>query len=161
MTSTRVRGRPSHYKPTYVAQVRKLCLLGLTDDDIAGFFDCDRHTVRHWQDAHPAFATAMRQGKAVADANVVAKLYERALGYAHADVETHVVNGAIVQTKVTRYYPPDYNAMAFWLRNRQPDRWTMKVDVTHQRIVDPVDMTIAQICAELAREQANPSDEET
>jgi hypothetical protein len=31
------RGRPSTFKPEYVEQAKKLCLLGATDEDIADF----------------------------------------------------------------------------------------------------------------------------
>jgi hypothetical protein len=39
MQMTRGRGRPTSFKPEYVAQAEKLCALGATDQEIADFFE--------------------------------------------------------------------------------------------------------------------------
>ena len=54
---------------------------------------------------HPEFSEAIKRGKLEADANVADRLYQRAMGYAHA--ETHVSNyrGAITLTLWVKHYP--------------------------------------------------------
>lgn len=42
-------GRPTEFKPEYVEQVKKLCLLGATDDEIADFFGVTRVEIEFYQ----------------------------------------------------------------------------------------------------------------
>jgi hypothetical protein len=46
-------GRPTDYRPEYVEQVRKVCALGATHEEIAEFFDVTRKTIYTWRIAHP------------------------------------------------------------------------------------------------------------
>lgn len=125
-------GRPSKYKDEYAEQARKLYLLGLIDEEVASFFGVSVQTLHNWRAEHPAFLEANAQGKVVADAQVAAKLYERACGYSHPEDDIRTVtlpNGAgseIVITPTIRHYPPDTTAALKWLFNRQPDRWRDK-----------------------------------
>lgn len=125
-------GRPSKYKPEYAEQARKLCLLGATDADMADFFDVDERTINNWKEEFPEFFQSIKKGKLLADANVADRLYQRAMGYEAPDVDIRVVDGEIVETPMTKYYPPDTPAAIFWLKNRQKDKWRdkMETDVT-------------------------------
>ncbi|MBL8304341.1 MAG: hypothetical protein JNM26_16435, partial [Ideonella sp.] len=78
-------GRPSAFREEYVEQVRKLCRLGATEEEIADFFSVSIQTTYNWRDAHPEFLEALRAGKMEADANVSDRLYSRALGYSHPE----------------------------------------------------------------------------
>ena len=67
----------------------------------------------------------------MADARVVQKLFERAMGYEHPETKFFTVNkGDFVQEietrETTKIYPPDVTAAIFWLKNRQPSRWRDK-----------------------------------
>jgi hypothetical protein len=121
-------GRPSKYKEEYAEQARKLCLLGATLPELAAFFEVNTDTISEWKSVHVAFSDAIKEGKEQADANVAARLYNRALGYEHEDVDIRVLNGEIVQTKVQKYYPPDTAAAIFWLKNRQRAKWRDRID---------------------------------
>jgi hypothetical protein len=128
-------GRPTKYKPEYADQAYKLCLLGAIDKELAGFFDVAESTVSEWKLEYPEFSEALKNGKDKADANVADRLYQRAMGYEHDDVELKVVSlggksGSEVQeVPVRKYYPPDPVAAIFWLKNRQPGRWRDKRDI--------------------------------
>jgi len=126
-------GRPSSYRPEYAEQVRKLCLLGATDEDIAGFFKVGEATVQRWKERHPEFRASILEGREVADANVAERLYMRALGYSHEAVKIFMPAGAEepVYAPYTEHYPPDTQAASLWLRNRQPRRWRDKQEVEH------------------------------
>ena len=124
-------GRPTRYRKEFAEQARKLCLLGATDRDLAGFFGVSEQTVNAWKQRHREFLESIRAGKDLADADVAERLYERAMGYSHdavkifADAKTgdkHVV-------EYRKHYPPDATAARFWLTNRQPERWRNKQDV--------------------------------
>ena len=119
-------GRPSMYKEDYADQAYKLCLLGHTDEELAKFFKVSETTINNWKKEHKEFYLALKEGKEIADANVAASLYRRANGYSHPDVDIKVIDGQIVQTELTKYYPPDATSAIFWLKNRQPKKWRDK-----------------------------------
>lgn len=124
--------RPSRYKKEYDEQAYKLCLLGATDKDLADFFNVKEQTINNWKRDHPSFFESLKRGKVIADANVADRLYQRAMGYEHDDIELKVVSlggnmGSEVQeVKVRKYYPPDTTAAIFWLKNRRPQEWRDK-----------------------------------
>lgn len=121
--------RPSKYDPDlHPAQALKLARLGATDDDIASFFEVCRATIYNWRNEHPEFLDALKGGKIMADAEVASKLFHRATGYQHPDVDIKVIDGQIVITDLVKHYPPDTTAAIFWLKNRRPDLWREKVE---------------------------------
>lgn len=124
-------GRPTAYKPEYAEQVGKLCKLGATDKELAEFFDVSEQTINAWKKEQPAFLESLKSGKTLADAEVAAKLYHRAIGYEHPD--THVSNyqGEVTLTPLTKHYAPDPVAAIFWLKNRQRGKWMDKVEHAH------------------------------
>lgn len=125
------KGRPSSYKPEYADQAYKLCLLGATDAKLADFFEVSESTLNLWKQEHQDFSESMRKGKDAADAEIAESLFHRAKGYSHPDVDIKVVASEIVQTPLTKHYPPDTTAASLWLRNRQPKLWRDKVDMEH------------------------------
>jgi hypothetical protein len=125
-------GRPSKYKPEFVAQAEKLCRLGATDIEVADFFEVDVRTLYRWKGEHEEFCQALKAGKEVSDERVERSLFARATGYEHDEVDIRVVAQGIVQTPIRKYYPPDTTAAIFWLKNRKPDHWreTKAVELT-------------------------------
>lgn len=121
-------GRPSLYKDEYREQARKLCLLGSTDVELADFFEVSEDTIHEWKKAHPEFSESVKKGKAQADADVADRLYQRAMGYEHAEVDIRVVDHQIVKTNITKIYAPDPTAAIFWLKNRQRAKWRDKME---------------------------------
>jgi len=122
------RGRPSLYKSEYDEQARKLCLLGATDPELADFFGVNIDTIYEWKNVHDSFSDAIKRGKIQADSNVADRLYQRAMGYEHAEVDIRVVNQEIIKTPITKIYAPDPTAAIFWLKNRQRAKWRDKVE---------------------------------
>lgn len=125
-------GRPTKYKPEYVAQAAKLCQLGATDAQLADFFEVSLSTISLWKVEHTEFSDAIKIPKDQANERVAQSLYRRAMGYEHDEVDIKVVDKEIVITPIRKYYPPDSTAMIFWLKNRQPDQWreTKAVELT-------------------------------
>lgn len=104
-------------------RARALCLLGLTDAEIAGHFGVAPETFCRWKKAHPELAEAMQGARSVADARVAVSLYQRAVGYS---MECEEVKMVAREPQVVRYrksFPPDVTAQIFWLKNRRPDLW--------------------------------------
>ena len=124
-------GRPTKYRPDYhPAWAEKLAKLGATDEDIAGALDISVATLYNWRNEHPEFLEALKGGKIMADAEVASKLFHRATGYEHPDVDIKVIDGQIVITDLVKHYPPDTTAAIFWLKNRRPDLWREKIEET-------------------------------
>lgn len=118
-------GRPSPYKPEYCDQVFRLSLLGLTDVEMASFFEVTERTFQNWKSDHPEFFQSIKEGKEEADAKVTQSLYKRALGYSHDAVKivADAKTGSEHIVPYVEHYPPDTTAAIFWLKNRKPDRW--------------------------------------
>lgn len=122
--------RPTKYKPAYAKQVYKLALLGLTEAEMADVLDVSKATLTTWKQVHPEFLASITRGRAPADAEVAAKLFERACGYSHPETVISSYQGEITKTRVMRHYPPDTQAATRWLYNRQPARWRPQPDET-------------------------------
>ena len=125
-------GRPTLYRDEFVDQVYRLALLGLTDEEIAEFFQVNPDTIYAWDKAHPEFSESRARGKLPADGEIAAKLHHRARGYSHDAVKIFMPAGAAepVYAAYVEHYPPDTQAATWWLKNRQPKLWKDKSEVT-------------------------------
>jgi len=120
--------RPTKYKQEYAEQARKLCLLGSTDSELADFFEVEESTINNWKHDFPEFLESIKKGKAQADADVADRLYQRAMGYEHDEVDIKMFAGQVIKTPIRKIYAPDPTAAIFWLKNRQKGKWRDKID---------------------------------
>jgi hypothetical protein len=132
-------GRPSKYDKIDLVQVERLAGLGLIDTEIALVLGICEKTLNNYKEK-TEFLQAIKRGKAIADKEVVRSLYERAIGYNHPEVKVFQHNGEIVTHNVTKHYPPDATSMIFWLKNRDPERWRDKSEVSHKHNVTMGDL---------------------
>lgn len=108
---------------------RSLAMLGRTDAEIAEALGVGVRTLYSWKGAHPEFRHALKDAKALADAEVVESLFAKACGKAKRTVkkkrQTLDADGnkveLIEETEETQ--PPDTTAIIYWLKNRQPELW--------------------------------------
>jgi len=129
------RGRPTKYKEEYSKQVYKLCLLGMTDAELAKFFEVNIDTITEWKKVHEDFSVSIREGREIADADVATKLFKRALGYEYEETSTKSRgdNEGDEETTVhQKHMPADVRAMRIWLNNRQRHRWKQNPDNFNQ-----------------------------
>ena len=120
--------RPSVYQKGYAKQAAKLCEMGATDAEIAGFFDVDVRTIYRWKHDHDDFCQALKMGKEIADERVERSLYQRAIGYEQDEVKIFMPGGAAepVYAPFTAKIAPDTTAAIFWLKNRRSQEWRDK-----------------------------------
>ena len=124
-------GRPQDYKDEYAEVTRRLCLLGMDDNELAVFFGVSPDTISEWAKTHAAFSEARARAREWADAEVAESLYKRALGYSHPDSHVSNYQGDITVTPLVRHYPPDTQAASWWLKNRRGDKWQDKQNIDH------------------------------
>jgi transcriptional regulator with XRE-family HTH domain len=131
-------GRPTNYRKEYAEQAYKMCLLGHTDAELANFFEVTEQTINNWKRAHPEFFESVKKGKAIADAEVADRLFQRAMGFEHDSEEIKVMydkdtsQQEIVRVPVRKVYPPDTTAAIFWLKNRQKEKWREKTETENK-----------------------------
>ena len=113
-------------------KVRKIAAFyGNTDTQLANVLGINQCTLNRWK-KDPTFVQVLKKAKDEADARVEETLYTRAIGYSHNAVKIFMPAGAAspVYADYVEHYPPDPTSMIFWLKNRRPDQWKDRVDVT-------------------------------
>lgn len=138
-------GRPTKYKEEFKELAYNYCLLGATDAELAVFFDVHISTIHQWKLDYPDFSDTLKRGKEQADARVAQALFHRATGYQHEDVDIKVIDGQVVQTPLTKHYPPDATSMIFWLKNRQPQKWREKREVVEIEADQDVTINVVRV----------------
>lgn len=100
---------------------------GLVDEQIAENIGIRAGTLYDWKNRFPDISEALKKGKEVVDRQVENALLKRALGYTY--VEITYENG--VETKrVIKEVVPDTTAQIFWLKNRKPEIWRDKREIS-------------------------------
>src|ERR1700716_422489 len=74
------RGPTPNYKPDFCPITYKFCLLGATNDDLAGLFEVSLATIDNWLRRYPASRKAVQDGRDVADSDVAHSLHQQAKG---------------------------------------------------------------------------------
>lgn len=155
------RGRPTKFRPEFVEQARKLCLLGLTDNELADFFGVDEATIHRWKHTHKDFCESISTGKMLADSEVADSLYRSAVGGHFITEERPAVgeNGPATVLPLKRQVAPSVQAQSLWLRNRQPRLWRDKIEVqaditTSQANIDAVNEMLRENLARQAEKHA-------
>lgn len=118
---------------------------GLIEKQIAKNMGVAESTLRNWKNVFPEIAEALRKGKEVVDREVENALFKSALGFMQKvkkpvrirEVEYDPKSGKKiresekwVQVEEEIYVPPQVTAQIFWLKNRKPDQWREKNDLT-------------------------------
>jgi hypothetical protein len=141
------RGRTTKYKPEFNGQAYDLCLLGCTDKMLAEFFEVNEDTINEWKKVHAEFSESVRGGKLIADSQVAAAMFKRAIGFQYDEVTYEKldpkIDGENLDNRdpklevfkkkiVTKMVPGDVGAQMNWLTNRQKETWrksdTIKID---------------------------------
>ncbi len=117
------RKRTYAYDGTLPDRAYKLCLLGLTNKDLAVAFGVSLGAIEYWIKNKDRFRRAVELGREEADGKVAEALYKRAIGYSHKDTDIKMYKGEIITTETVKHYPPETSAAIFWLKNRQKEHW--------------------------------------
>ena len=124
-------GRPTDYRDDFVMQAQKLAHLGATDMEIADFFEVNVKTIYQWKHTHPKFGNALKVGKETADDRVKRSLYMRAIGFEYDAVKVAFdKEGYPLYAPYREYVVPDTTAAIFWLKNRLPNEFRDRKELT-------------------------------
>ena len=92
----------------------------------------------HMRLRFPEYFSPMRNWMDDADAQVASALFNAAIGMRVEEEKAVVVSdgrdvGSHVETvTLKKQLPPNVQAAQFWLQNRQPDKWSKKVELAFQ-----------------------------
>jgi hypothetical protein len=126
-------GQPTKYRPEFVDQAYRLCLLRAIDKEIAEFFGVVEATLYNWKNEHPDFADAIRRGKEQADMEVSSRLFARAVGQKvkkqqaikiredfFDDTGKKIKSAERIEiVDLEEELPADVKAQIYWLNNRR------------------------------------------
>lgn len=96
---------------------------GMTDAEVADYFQIDTATLGRWAIAHPEFRAAIKMSKEVADDRVERSLFQRACGYRYRAQKAMIVDKAVEIVEYNEHVLPETVACIFWLKNRRPELW--------------------------------------
>lgn len=127
---------------------------GLTDEQIAHNIGIVPSTLYEWKRKYSEISEALKKGKEVIDREVENALLKRALGYEYeettkervlkkdikgqpmTDLHGFPVYEMVTTKKVKKEVVPDTTAQIFWLKNRKPEQWRDKRDVSVDGNID-------------------------
>jgi transcriptional regulator with XRE-family HTH domain len=118
------------FKREHVELARRLTQMGSGISQIAEAFGVTETTVYEWMQRHPEFANAITATRHIADEKVAAALYSKAVGFKREAVKAMQHNGNVVLAKYEEQLPPDTAAAFIWLKNRQPELWKDRHEIT-------------------------------
>lgn len=123
-------GRPTRLTEKAKKVLKTMAEKGLTEKEMALCLDIDLSTLTKWKQRHADFFTSLKKWKLKADVEVEKSLFMRAKGFKVPAVHISNYQGDITETPIDKYYPPETIAAIFWLKNRQPDRWRDRKEIT-------------------------------
>jgi len=117
------RTKGATFLPDFPDVVRAIAMQGVTDDELAFSFGLNPSIIRGWRKLYPDFDEAVKEGRTVADLQVIEALHKKAIGHTYdTDVVIKHGNDYSIET-IAKHEPPETNAIKYWLSNRDPDRW--------------------------------------
>ncbi len=100
---------------------------GLTDEQIAKNMGINIATLYRWKEKYCDICESLKRGKEVVDRLVENALLKRALGYSYTEI---TYEGGVETKRVVKEVVPDTTAQIFWLKNRKPEDWRDKREIT-------------------------------
>ncbi len=122
-------GRPTKYRKDFPERAFKLWAKGATDVEVCKALKVSHETLDQFKKRHPEFLAAKVRAKGIADELVEYSLFKRATGFIAPDCHVSQWDGAITITDLEKHYPPDTQAIVFWLKNRKPKEWRDRTEL--------------------------------
>ena len=123
---------PATYRPEFADEARKCALARASDEALALHFDIPLATLHEWMATVPEFARAVRYGRKLGDVDMVDRFHQNGMGFTHPAVKIFRPLKADEEplcVPYTQHHRPNTPAGIFWLVNRLPDQWRLKVEI--------------------------------
>jgi transposase-like protein len=104
---------------------RRLALIGLDDQRIATALGISESTLTVWKRKFPEFKAAIHAGKDVADAPVIASLYELAQRRIVRRTRPMVVDKSVEIVEYDEVVEADVKAAQYLMACRHPEKWSL------------------------------------
>jgi hypothetical protein len=120
------------YRDYFAGQAEGVCKLGASNANLAALFGCTVDTIEVWLRDRQDFREAVHRGRADYDSKIEQALARRAMGYERKAQKAYCNTGTgeVFIAEYEEHYPAEVNAAIFWLKNRQPQRWRDRQEVT-------------------------------
>jgi transposase-like protein len=130
---------------------------GLTDEQIAHNIGIVPSTLYEWKKKYSEISEALKKGKEVIDRQVENALLKRALGYEYEEVKQIIEKDEKGKDrkrieKTVKKVIPDVTAQIFWLKNRKPNEWKDRRDVSVDGTIDTKVSKLDSILKQLKEE---------
>ena len=109
-------------------RIREETANGATREEIAGLCGVSVRTIAAHANQFPQLSQALEHGDKAASQLVVAALFKRATGYSAPAVKIMQSGGKVIRVEYTQHYPPDTQAIIFFLCNRDPKHWKQRIE---------------------------------
>lgn len=126
-------GQPGKYIRLDLKKIYRLCILGMTNRELAEHYDVQYETWMAWlrpesKAYKPELQTCITAGREDIVAKVADRLMQRAMGYKHKAVKMfyNAEEDKVVKQNYTQRYPPSESAAMFILKNKRPKDWKEK-----------------------------------
>lgn len=130
----------THVAP-FMKEIGQMARNGATEAEIAAKLNVALSTFKKYKTEHPELKEQLLATKELADLDVEAALYSRAIGIEVKET-TEIIDpkGRVTKKTVTKELPPDTSAALFFLKNRKPELWkdrqSVESDIRQVVIVD-------------------------
>ena len=135
------------------------CRDGLTDAQIAHNMGIGLTTLKEWKKKYPTIATILKKTKDVVDKEVENALYKSAMGYDYEEITEELRFDRklgdykmVVTKRAKKHMPPNTASIIFWLKNRKPEIWKDKQEITDTKALDKLDDILGELKNEADRE---------
>ncbi len=138
--------------------LRRMAEEGYTDSEIAQMSGVSYKTFRKWKAEHKEFQNALKLGRFGSDFAVIEALYKKATGYSVTVNKTYKLKRVDYDPDTGKkireyeelqtgaddnYIPADVRAMSYWLKNRQPSKWSDKPDASGGEPAAAIEIPVA------------------
>lgn len=125
---------------------------GLSDEQIAHNMGIAYSTLQEWKKKHQDISVALKKTKEVVDKEVENSLYKSAMGYDYEEVtEERRFNKKtgdyelVITKRQKKHMPPNPTSIIFWLKNRRPEIWRDRQEITDTKALDKLDSILGEL----------------
>jgi len=129
-------GQPGKFVKLDLKQVYRLCILGMTNEELAEHYYVKYETWMQWLNPDSKtykqpLAETIAKGREDIVSRVAERLVQRALGYKHKATKMFYdsQSGEVIKEEYIEHYPPSEQAAIYILQNKRPDKWKTKQTV--------------------------------